>query len=159
MVIKSLVKSPKNYYFSLYPGIPATSTTSLANVIRSSIRVLHRIQLYDYESVNYHLVNSKCLNIYQRSTFSYLKPIFKILMNRFPNYLNDLLHFRVYKIDLRNPSTRLLIKSKYKLLRYGKLSFSLSTANIWNALPVTIRTNLNYSSYIISNVLLLIRKN
>ena len=31
------------------------------------------------ELVNYHLVNSKCLNIYQRSTFSYLKLICKQL--------------------------------------------------------------------------------
>ena len=54
-----------------------TSTKSLDRIIRSSIRVLHRLKLYDHESVNYHLVNSKWLNFYQRSTFSYLKLIFK----------------------------------------------------------------------------------
>ena len=74
----------------------------------------------DHESVNYHFVNSKWLNIYQRSTFSYLKLIVKVLKNRLPSYLNDLLQFRVYKRDLRNPSNSLLLKRKYKLSRYGK---------------------------------------
>ena len=65
---------------SLYCGLPANSTKSLDRIIRSSIRVLHRVKLYDHESVYYHLVNSKWLNIYQRSTFSYLKLIVKVYL-------------------------------------------------------------------------------
>ena len=141
MLIESLVMSRINYCCSLYYGLPATSTKSLDRIIRSyrvlsSIRVLQRVKLYDHESVNYHLVNSKWLNIYQRSTFSYLILIFKELKNRLPNNLNDLLQFRVYKSDLRNESTRLLQKRNYKLIRYGKRSFSVAAADLWNTLPV-----------------------
>ena len=96
--------------------------------------------------------------MYQRSTFSYLKLIFKVLKNRLPSYLNELLQFRVYKRNLRNASARLLKNRNYKLSRYGKRSFSVVTANLWNALPVRLRTNVNYS-YFTSNLLLLIRKN
>ena len=71
-----------NYCCSLYYGLPANSTKSLNIIIRSSIGVLHRVKLYDHESVNYHLVNSKWLTIYQISTFSYLKLICKVLKNR-----------------------------------------------------------------------------
>ena len=147
-----------NYCCYLYYGLPATSTKSLDRIIRSSIRVLHRVKLYDHESVNYHLVNSKWLNMYQRSTFSYLKLIFKVLKNRLPSYLNDLIQFRVYKRNLRNASTRLLQNKNYKLSQYGKRNFSIAAADLWNALPVRLRTNVNYS-YFKSNLLLLIRKN
>ena len=56
---------PLHYCCYLYYGLPANSTKSLDRIIRSSIRVLHRVQLYDHESVNYHLVNSKWLYMYQ----------------------------------------------------------------------------------------------
>ena len=61
MLVESLVMSRINYCCSLYYGLPATSTKSLDRIIRSSIRVLHRVKLYDHESVNYHLVNYKWL--------------------------------------------------------------------------------------------------
>ena len=158
MLIDSLVMSRIHYCCSLYYGIPVTSTKSLDRIINSSIRVLHRVQLYDHESDNYHLVNSKWLNIYQRSTFSYLKLIFKLLNNHLPSYLNDLLQFRVYKRNLRHPSTRLLQKRNYKLYKYGKSVFSVAAVDLWNALPVRLITYVNYS-YFKSNLLLLIRKN
>ena len=130
MLIESLVMSCINYCCYLYYGLPATSTKSLDRIIRSSIRVLHRVTLYDHESVNYHLVNSKWLNIYQRSTFSYLKLIFKVLKNRLPSYLIDILQFRVYKRNLRNASTRLLQKKNYKLKIYRKRPFSEAAAEL-----------------------------
>ena len=147
-----------NYCCSLYYGIPDTSTKSLDRIIMSSIRVLHRVKLYYHESVNYHLVNSKWLNMYQISTFSYLKLICKVLKNRLPSYLNNILQFKVYKRNLRNTSTRLLQIRNYKLSRYGKRYFSVNAADLWNAIPVGLRTNVNYS-YFKSNLLLLIRKN
>ena len=94
----------------------------------------------------------------QRSTFSYLKLIFQVLKNRLPSYLIDILQFKVYKRNLRNTSTRLLQKKNYKLKRYGKRSFSVAVSDLWNALPVELRTNVNYS-YFKTNLLLLIRKN
>ena len=121
MLIESLVMSRIHYCYSLYYGLPATSTKSLDRIIRSSIRVLHRVKLYVHESVKYHLVNSKWLNMYHRSTFSYLKLIFKVLKNRLPSYLNDILQFKMYKKNLRNASTRLLQKRNYKLSKYGKV--------------------------------------
>ena len=57
----TIVISRIHYYCSLYYGLPDTSTKSLDRIIISSIRVLHRVKLYDHESVNYHLVNSKYL--------------------------------------------------------------------------------------------------
>ena len=147
-----------HYCYSLYYGLPATSTKSLNRIISSSIRVLHRVKLYDHELVNYHLFNSKWLYMYQIFTFSYLKLIVKVLKNRLPSYLNDILQFKVYKRNLRNASTRLLQKKNYKLSRYGKHYCSVAAADLWNALPVELRTSVNYS-YFKSNVLLLIRKN
>ena len=85
--------------------------------------------------------------MYQRSTFSYLKLIFKVLKNRLPIYLNDILQFKVYKRNLRNASTRVLQKKKYKLSRYGKSSFSVAEADLWNAPPLGLRTNVNYSYF------------
>ena len=70
----------------------------------------------------------------------------------------DILQFKVYNRNLRNASTRLLQKKNYKLLRYGKRSCSVAAAGLWNALPVGLRTSVNYS-YFKSNLLLLIRKN
>ena len=66
--------------------------------------------------------------------------------------------YKVYKRNLINASTRLLQKSNYKLSRYGKHSFSVAAADLWNALHVRLRTNVNYS-YFKSNLLLIIRKN
>ena len=61
MLIESLVMSHIKYCCSLYYGLPVTSTKSLDIIIRSLIRVLHRVKLYDHESVNYYLVDSKWL--------------------------------------------------------------------------------------------------
>ena len=158
MLKESLVMSHINYCCTLYYGLPATSTKSLYIIIRSSIRVLHSVTLYDHESVNYHLVISKWLNIYQRSTFRYLKLMFKVLKNRLLSYLIDILQFKVYKRNLRNASTRLLQKKNYKISKYGKYFFSVATADLWNSLPVGLRTNVNYY-YLKSNLFLLIRKN
>ena len=157
MLIEALVMSRIHYCCSLYYGLPATSTKSLDRNIRSPIRVLHRVKLYDHESVNYHLVNSKWLNMNQRSTFSYLKLIVKVLNNSLPSYLIDILQFKVYKSNLRNASTRLLQKKNYKLNIYGKRYFIVAAADLLNALPVELRTNVDYS-YFKSNVFLLIRK-
>ena len=99
----------------------------------------------------------------QISTFRYLKLIDKILNIRLPSYLNDILHFRVYKIDVQNSSTRLSLKKKYKISRYGNSiscirSFSVDAVELWDALYVPLRTIVNYS-YLKSNILLLIRNN
>ena len=48
MLIESLVMSRIHYFCSQYYGLPSTSTKSLDRIIRSSIRVLHRVQLYDH---------------------------------------------------------------------------------------------------------------
>ena len=50
MLIELLFMSRINYCCYLYYGIPDTSTKSLDRIIRSSIRVLHRVKLYDHES-------------------------------------------------------------------------------------------------------------
>ena len=44
MLIESLVMSRIHYCCSLYYGLRATSTKSLDRIIRSSIRVLHRVK-------------------------------------------------------------------------------------------------------------------
>ena len=75
-----------HYCCSIYYGLHTTSTKSLDILIISSIRVLHRVQLYDHELVIYHV---KSLNIYQRFTFSYLKLIVKVLKNCLPSYLTS----------------------------------------------------------------------
>ena len=95
--------------------------------------------------------------MYQISTFCYLKLICKVLKNRLPSYFNDILQFKVYKRDIRNSFTRLLQKRNYKLSRYGKRTFSVAAADLWNALPVGLITNVNYS-YFKYKVFLLIRK-
>ena len=74
--------------------------------------------------------------MYQRSNFGYLKLIFKVLKNPFQSYLIDILQLKVYKRNLRNASTRLLQKKNYKPKRYGKRSFSVAAADLWNDLPV-----------------------
>ena len=64
-LISPHIMSRIHYCCSLYYGLPATSTKYLDRIIRSSIRVLHRVKLYDHESVNYRLVNYKWLNMNQ----------------------------------------------------------------------------------------------
>ena len=44
MLIESLIMTRINYCCSLYYGLTATSTNSLERIIRSSIRVLHRVK-------------------------------------------------------------------------------------------------------------------
>ena len=53
ILIELLVMSRIYYCCSIYYGVPATSTKSLDIIIRLLIIVLHSVQLYDNESVNY----------------------------------------------------------------------------------------------------------
>ena len=122
----------------LWPSF--TSTKSLDRIIRSSIKVLHRLTLYDHKSVNYSLVNSKWLNIYQRSTFSYLKLIVKVLKNHLPSYVNDLLQFRFYRRDLRNSSTYSVItKEELQAIKIWKTFFQCSCSRYIGNSTCTIK--------------------
>ena len=70
------------------------------------------------------------------------------------------IHIYIYTysyIHIYKRVTRLLQKRNYKLSRYGKRSFSVAAADLWNAVGLIIQL-VNYS-YFKSNVLLLIRKN
>ena len=116
MLIESLVMLRIHYWCSLYYWFPVTSTKSLDRIIRSPIRILNRVKLYDHESVNYHLVNSKWLNIYRRSTFSYYKLIFKVITRYGKRYLG------VAAADILNAlPVRLITSVNYSYFKYNVL--------------------------------------
>ena len=101
--------------------------------------------------------------MYQRSTFSYLKLIVKLLKNRLPSYLNALQHSEfkreIYETLLLGYNNR--GNTSYQdMVNYHSV-YTLALAVIWNALPVPLITNVHYSLFK-SNVFfiysLLIRK-
>ena len=79
LLIESRVLSRIEYCNSLYQGLPLYSTNSINRVMRSSVRLLFRIQLFDHSGTSEKVYGIKWLSAKQRSIYNIIMIIYKFI--------------------------------------------------------------------------------
>lgn len=64
---------------------------------------------------------------------------YKVLHDRAPIYLQELLQLYTSSRNLRSSSRNLLVKPYFNLNSYGKRAFSVAAPELWNNLPEDIK--------------------
>ena len=139
LLIVSTVLSRIEYCNSLYHGLPLFSTNCLTRVIRSSVRLLYRIQLSNHACTSDKLYSMKWLSAKQRSIYKIIMIVYKCLYLKSPKYLKDLLIYRTESRTSRSSFSKVLQYHKFRLARHGKICFRHSAAVLWNGLPRELR--------------------
>ena len=139
LLIESTVLSRIEYCNSLYHGLPLFSTNCLNRVIRSSVRLLYRIQFSNHACISDKLYSMKWLSAKQRSIYTIIMIVYKCLYLKSPKYLKDLLIYRTESRTSRSSFSKVLEYHKFRLARHGKRCFRHSAAVLWNGLPRELR--------------------
>ena len=95
LLIEFRVLSRIEYCNSLYQGLPLYSTNRINRVIRSSVRLLFRIKLFDHSCTSEKLYGMKWLSAKQRSIYKIIVIVYKCIYLKSPKYLKYLLTYRI----------------------------------------------------------------
>ena len=99
LFIESTVLSRIEYYNSLYHKLPLYSINCINRFIRSSVRLLFRIQLCDHSCTSDKLYGMKWLSTKQRLIYKIIMIVYKCIYLKSPTYLKD---FLIYRIESRS---------------------------------------------------------
>ena len=87
------------------------------------------------------------LPVKQRISFKIGLLTFKILNDKAPQYLKDLIQIHEPDRDLRSASKTLLVEKRTRLKGSGDRAFSNCAQKLWNNLPLYIRTCSSVESF------------
>ncbi len=138
MLIHAFVFSRLDYCNSLYIGVSQTSLSRLQVVQNAAARLLTGTRKYDHISPI--LASLGWLPIQARVDFKLLIFVYKSLNGLAPPYLSELL--QVYKPprSLRSAEKGVLFVPRTKYKRRGDRAFAVVAPNLWNNLPLHIRS-------------------
>ena len=145
LLANSLVSNRLDFCNSLYYGLPATSIKRLQLVQNSLARaVVPSIRKYDHISAV--LKQLHWLPVEQRITFKLATLTYKVLQNKSPAYLSDLLTPYRPARHLRSTSQHLLSVPRINSA-IGRRSFTYAAPVVWNSLPVDLKTSSSLSLF------------
>src|SRR3989442_119667 len=141
----ALVSSKLDYCNSLFYGLPDTSIKRLQRVQNSLARVIFP-SLKRSDHITPALVKLHWLPIHKRIKFKIATITFKVLKNRQPSYLLDLLQPHNPQRSLRSSDKLLLDTPKIKTA-LGTRSFAHAAPSVWNSLPFDLRNSSSLHSF------------
>ena len=80
------------------------------------------------------------LPVSSRIEFKIMLIAYKVLNDRAPIYLQQLLQLYAPSRNLRSSNRNLLVKPYFNLNSYGKRAFSVAAPELWNKLPEDIKS-------------------
>ena len=92
-----------------------------------------------------------------RLEFKIMLITYKVLHDRAPIYIQELLQLYTPSRNLRSSNRNLLVKPYFNLNSYGKRAFSVAAPELWNNLPEDIKIMRAYESrrfYLLSDFFL-----
>ena len=95
ILIETTVLSRIEYYNYVYHILPLYSINSITRFIRSSVRLLFRITLFDHSCTFIKLDSIKWLSAKQRSIYKIIMIVYKCIYLKSPTYLKDFLTYRI----------------------------------------------------------------
>ena len=75
-----------------------------------------------------------------RIEFKIMLITYKVLHDRTPIYIHELLQLHTPSRNLRSSNKNLLVKPYFNLNSYGKRAFSVAAPELWNNLPEDIKS-------------------
>ncbi len=137
-VIHAFISSRLDYCNSLYLGVAQSCLSRLQLVQNSAARFLTKTR--KRESITPVLIGLHWLPIEYRIQFKILLFVYKSLTGLAPNYLSDLLSHYHTNRPLRSTNALLLSVPKTRLKLNGDRAFSVAAPQLWNNLPLYLRS-------------------
>ena len=145
LLANALVSSKLDYCNSLLYNLPNTSINRLQRVQNSLARVVIPSSKRSYH-ITPTLAELHWLPVKKRIEFKIAAITYKVLQNKQPSYLFEILEPYSPPRDLRSSDKVLLTKPLIKSA-LGRRSFSYAAPHIWNMLPDYLRNATSLSSF------------
>ena len=144
-IIHSFVTSKLDYCKSLLCKLPNKSLFQLKKVQNTAVRIITSCHIQN--NITPHLKDLHWLPVHLRIDFKILLLTFKVLNGLAPEYLCELLKYRVTPHSLRSESKKFLVTPKTRTTSYGDQAFSVAAPVLWNQLPDDIRFETELSAF------------
>mgnify|MGYP000701761593 CR=1 FL=1 len=137
-VVHCFVASWLDYCNSLYEGLDKSSIQHLQLFQNAALRLVTRKERKDHITPMLRLLH--WLPVCHRIVFKSYFLLFKSLNRLAPSYLSELLIIHTQVRELRSATQLLLDKPQTKLVTKGDRTFAVAAPNLWNNLPLHIRS-------------------
>lgn len=136
-LVATLVTSRIDYGNAILYGINNNVLSKLQRVQNTAARLITRKRKYDH--ITPELMALHWLPIKYRCQYKLLLYTFKVLTERAPVYLQELLTIHVPTRSLRSENSMLLSKPRVRTKTFGERQFDRAASTLWNNLPSSIR--------------------
>ena len=142
MLLQSMVLSSLDFCCTIYCGLSKAAINQLERLLKWCVRLLHGLKKRD--SVTERMRNLGWLPVRLRAEYSLLKLTHKVIhTENSPGYLKELLTKYNPRRYLRSADQHLLCEHRVRHGLAGR-SFYIYAPRLWNGLPGSLRTCVNY---------------
>ncbi|XP_078357750.1 uncharacterized protein LOC144642610 [Oculina patagonica] len=145
ILVHAFVSSELDHCNSLLYNVPKYALKKLQSVQNAAARLITCSRKYDH--ITPILKELHWLPVSERIKFKILLLTFKTLHQQSPIYIQDLLTHYQPSRTLRSSHSSRLNPVKFHLKSYGSRAFAVSSPELWNSLPLFIRSCDNLSSF------------
>ena len=120
----------------------------IKRIDHAAIRLIFKLPLKNHSSITMRQLHLGILNTINRSKFKLLCIIHKTLLYNTPVYLRDLLAQKLSRRSLRSTTDQHRLRFEMgNVSILSKRAFLYSSPEIWNSLPITIRSTSNQQTF------------
>ena len=138
IIIHAFVVSKLDYCNSLLYGLPSYLIRKLQHVQNSAARLVNQCPRFCH--ITPVLRDLHWLPVSFHIEFKIMLITYKVLHDRAPIYIQELLQVYTPSRNLRSSNRNLLVKPYFNLNSYGKQTFSVAAPELWNNLPEDIKS-------------------
>ncbi|XP_062582896.1 uncharacterized protein LOC134244660 [Saccostrea cucullata] len=136
-LVRSLATSRLDYGNALFFALNATSLQKLQKVQNTAARLVTRLR--KHEHITPILITLHWLPVAYRAQYKILLYTFKALQKLAPKYIQELIQVYRPQSLLRSGDSLSLVKPRTRSKMYGDRRFDVSSATLWNCLPLDLR--------------------